>query len=570
MIFSTVEVKLPSLLFANPVFHVKPKPKEMVDPEESIKKCTLREDTLNTIVTDEDIDFGGEIELAILDSFFRFGIIEIGYSANWIDNPNADKPILRSDSKQPYYDKDNNVIKEPKKLPVDERIYAKRIPAANFRVGGIDGSRLKRCNWCGYWEYVRVEDLIANKGLDSQAVDRLNWSGARSADFVPDDYGREIEALTSSGDLIKIWHIWDIRSKKRLLIADTQQTTLYDKKFDRLPLFDLRFHRLVNGWYPLPPVTNWKPMQDELNEAREQARNHRKRFTRKFLYIADKLATEEETAKLLNGGDGTFVAVTGTQDIRTVVAPVENASLGPEGVQSLQISRDDFNIVSGASAETMNQAVDRQTATQSNIVNQRSQIRESKATTQVANWLREIGKEILLLAEEKFTQPFMVKIPMEPGQTGAMLPDQDHLWHQITTDDFKINGEQNIDFSVDISVESLSPVENENALNQYLKFLSILNQFPQISIDPLLVRQTAYLCGFRNEKVIQKMQYVAQLMYTEKLAQLTGGAAGGAGAPVNPTGANPLAQATVAQQTPPNLDQIKNQLMQQIGGGPVQ
>ena len=142
LIFSTIEIKLPTLLFENPVFHVKPRPRGLAyDLEMAIKRSLLREDLLNTVIGDPEVGFAQEVESCILDSFFRFAVLEVGYSANWVINPNADKPILRSDNR-PYTDGNKNIIRQPKELPESERIYAKRIPAANFYVGGLEGSRL--------------------------------------------------------------------------------------------------------------------------------------------------------------------------------------------------------------------------------------------------------------------------------------------------------------------------------------------------------------------------------------------------------------------------------------------
>src|SRR5208283_4263116 len=117
------------------------------------------------------------VEASVLDAFFRFGLVEVGYEADWVDNPNADMPILRSDEDphSAYKDSENNVIKQPKKLPRAERIYVKRIHARNFFIGGtMQGPTLDDCNWCAYWEYVRVEDLKANKTLKN--TDKLEWA----------------------------------------------------------------------------------------------------------------------------------------------------------------------------------------------------------------------------------------------------------------------------------------------------------------------------------------------------------------------------------------------------------
>lgn len=554
LVFATIQVQLPTLLFDNPVYHLKPKPKGMAyDPEMAIKKSLLREDLLNTFIGNEDLAFAEEIEQAVTDSFFRFGIIEVGYNANWIENPNAGKPILRSDN-QPYVDSRNNVIKQPAEIPEEERIYVKRIPAKRFRVGGLEASRLERCSWCGYWEYVRIEDFKANKALKN--LEYLVWSGTRSDDFVPEEYGPEVDHLVKSGDLLKIWHIWDLRKKMKYVFSDSQQLTHYEKKYERLPLFDLRPNKLFEGWYPLPPVRNWKPAQDELNDSHEQMRNHRKRFTRKYIYNKAAFTEEEELDKLVNGGDGTF-AGTDAADVRTTVAPMPNADLGAQEGQSLVVSKDDFNIISGASSEAKGQA-DKMSATQANIISQRQQVRDSRQRIQVARFLARIGKEVLLLAEEKLTMPIWVKMstPATANADGG-IP---FIWHQITMEDLSSDG-AGFDFDVDISLDSMSPIENDNEKQKFLLFLAVLNQNPELSESPDLVREAAYRCGYRNEKVIAQMQQVAQLKLKIQMAQLGMAATQATQPPQQQPNPQNLNQGAVAQATPPDLEQVIQQLI---------
>lgn len=556
MIYATLEVKQPSLVFENPVYHINAKPQTYeYDVEEAVKKSNLRSDVLNSIVSDMDDDFVDEVDMAIRDAFFRFGIIEVGYDANWIVNPNADKPILKSDN-TPYFDEEDNVIREPKKLPQNERVYVKRIDPKHFRIGGLDQHKLSRCSWCGYWDYYRIEDVKANATLEN--LDKIEWTGGRSADFVESESSYS-DYLVKTGDLIKLWKVWDLRSKEFYIFSESNGLTLLKKKFKRLPIFDLAFTKAFRGWYPVPPVFMWKWAQDELNDIGEQRRNHRKRFVRKFVYDQSAFASEEEIDKLMNGGDGVFAAALNGDKAMKAVAPVQNADLGAQAVQSLVIEKDTFNIVSGTSDEQRGQG-DNITATQSNYINQRMMVRESASRIKVANWLCRIGREILLVAEEKFTQPFWIRMPLQKStqigvaQEGPM-DNTKEIWAQISSGDL----DDKFDYEVNIFIDSMSPIANDEDKQKFLMFLSVMNQFPQISIDPVLVREAAYRVGYRNEEVIQRMQKAIQVQLAQQLAQQMpqGGASG------QPPGQNSMAQAQVAQQTPNTMEQIRNQIANQ-------
>jgi hypothetical protein len=559
LIYTTIEIKLPTLLFDIPVFHIKPRPRRgAFDLESAIQRSLLREDLLNTIVSDPELRFPKNASLAIKDAFFRFGIVEVGYSANWVENPNAGMPILKSDE-SPVVDTDGNTVKEPKQLPQSERIYVRRIPAKHFRVGGVDGIGLSDSNWCGYASWYRPEDLKANKNLIN--VDKIEWAGGRTPDFYPDGMGKTYvhDESNKTGDISKVWTIYDNRSKQKIMLHDATGIVLFKKPFTRLPLFDLRFSPLFEGFYPMPPVKSWKMPQDEINDSKEQARNHRKRYVRKFVYNKAALPNIEEVDKLINGPDGTFVGAEGG-DIERVVFPVPNADLGASARDALVTSKDDFNIASATSEEQRGQS-DRTTATQANIINQKAQVRDSSSRVQVATWLAEIGREVLLLAEEKYTLPVWLKMLADPGAPGDNVSELTEIWHQVKMEDFKTkDGEDDLDFDVAISVDSLSPITNDEEKTKFLEFLAVLNQYPELSMDPLLIREAAYRIGYRNEKVIVRMQVAAQQMLVNKMAAQNGGGAGTAGT-------SQLGQATVAQQTPPGMSEVQNQIHAQVTGG---
>lgn len=538
LVFSSIEVKVPSLLFSKPLFSVTPKPSKIdFDPDSSEEASKLRQDILNYYASDDDNEFSLNAELAILDAFFRFGIMEVGYSADWIENPKAGKPILLSDQ-EPLTNKDGEIVSEPDKIPQSEQIYVKRIPSKRFRVGGIDHQILKQCSWCGYWEFVRTEDLKANDNL--QNTENIGASTGYSSDFQPEYFSREIADLMKTGDISLIWKIWDIRSKMYYIFDNTVNNTLFVKKYKRLPVYPLVFHHRLSGFYPLPPVFNWLSPQIEYNESREALRTHRRRFLRKF--TARRGAFQDgELNKFIAGGDGYIGEVDG--DSSTAIHAVDNAAIGSDNAQSLLVSKDDFNIVSGTTSEQRGQS-DRTTATQASITDVRSKIRESRPQTQVSKWLSKIAKEILILSQEKLTLPFFIQLEADSAQEIGEITNRLSSWRQVVPQSDLIS---DIDFNVSIDVTSMSPVANEEEKRKFLEFISVLSQFPMISMSASLVKEAADRIGYRNRTVIAEFQKMAQLQH---LAQLN--AAQGA---VSQAG-----QGIVAQNTPNTTEEIRNQM----------
>ena len=553
-VFSTIEVKLPSLLFSVPSYQIKPKPsRENWDFDSAAIKAKLRQDVLNHIVMDKDIGFAEEIELCILDAFFSFAILEVGYDANFLINPNANKPVGFDSSD---YNKDEEEIKEPEKLPEWENVYFKRIHPDQFRVGAFDSYKLSRCNWCGYYEFVYANDILESPLNKKGDLDRkdLRFAGARTDDFFTTN--DEINALLKTGDVIKLWKLWNNREKSFCIIADAQETELYESDFKRLPLFPLMFHKRRRGFYPIPPASQWISPQDEINDAIEQRRRHRKRADRKYLYRNGSI-DEQELSKVLRSGDGTFGMTEGPP--AEAVAPLPLAPLDQSINESMNVSKDVFNIVSGTTSEERSVA-DRQTATQSKILDTKSAIRDSKPKMQIATWLNGIGYEALKQAE-RITTPFWIKVAADPEEDFASVQSVEQQYRSVIGSDLE-SGEFEGDFEVDINITSMSPVDVQEEKRAFMEFMSMLQHFPELSLDPVLIRKAAELTGFRNEQVIKRMQTVAQVAMLGRLAQ--------AEAANNQIQQSQASQAIVAQETPNTQGQIDNQLKNQVTQGIVQ
>jgi hypothetical protein len=271
---------------------------------------------------------------------------------------------------------------------------------------------------------------------------------------------------------------------------------------------------------------------------------------RKYLLGLNAITDEDELAKLQSNVDQVVVQ-TDRMDPNTAVGLAPNPDLGAQHFEMLQVSKDDFNVVSATSSEQRGQA-DRQTATQSKIIDARSQIRESRDKLIVAKFLVEIGKELLTLAVENLTLPFYVQLQdAEPNFTDVQNQEQFRIVDPVEDLD------DNIDFSVTVNISSLSPIDSENEKRAFIEFLSILTQFPQISFSPTLVRETAARVGYRNERTIRELQQIGQLAFLGTLQQAENNLK------MLQVQGNQLAQATVAQNSPNTTEQIRNQLANQ-------
>lgn len=547
--FETIEIKIAEFIPTFPKYQISAKEANSTeDLESAAEASTLKQDVLNTIVQDNRKHFRQEMEMAYKDSYFRFGMMEVGYAADWILNPNAQKPLLASGAEvNPA--KKSKIIREPDELPVNERVYFKHIGARRFRVGGIDNKYLSHCSWVGYYEFVFKDDLLSLKGVKNSDKIQGAMPQEPSSDTV---YGDSDNEKMKNG-AVKIWHIWDTRAGNRLIILDSPCVTIYEKKYKRLNLFDYRPNRRTSteGFYPVPPAFQWLSSQDEINETRESQRAHRRRFVRKFQVVAD-FIDDEEIEKFENGADGALIKVKRPQ----AIAPIDNAAMGGENKDAMVTSSDDLNKISGTSSESRGVA-DRTTATQAQIINQRSSIRETHERDLVVDWLCDIGREILLTVRDKFVIGVW-------AQLTSNIKDQFLGEVQITNPAYQwVSAEQlqdGYDFRIEVDVTSLSENAAQDEKQKFIEFLSVLANYPAIAFSPLLVREAAYRVGYRNEAVIKELQKMALMQELGRQQQIGQAQAQQGGGP------QPGAQQLAQQMTPPTQTQVTQQIQKQVPG----
>ncbi|MGQ9845881.1 MAG: portal protein [Bacteroidales bacterium] len=540
LILSTYQVKKPSLLFRHPIFYVDPQPyAQDVLPDKAFTFAQNCEDLLNSVVTHPKSNFSEALELALLDSGPYFGVVEVQFVTEWEVNPLAGMPMTVEDPTTGEIEE----MKAERFTPKDEYIRLKHIPAHRFRVGGHDTTTLESADWCGYYDFIRLSDIKDPKN-GFKNVKEVSSTRVKSDGNIPSinfsEYDENYSERTDV-EIVKVWRIWDNIKKKYYIFTDGDFIELYSEDFERLPIFPLVFHRRRRSWYPIPLFFNWKPIQDEVNEARQQIRSARRR-ARRLWTVLEGSVDQEELDKLTYGPDGTVVWVKRQDSLMPVPYPPLDSSIGTV----LQVSKDDFNIISGTSAEARGQA-DRVTATQAAIVNQRSQVREADEREIVATWLAKIGKEVIKQAREHYTMQIWVKYTHNPGGFFEDVPEKEFRWKQIMAEDLGT-----FDFSVSVSVESLSPVAQDQEKRKFMEFLAILGQYQIVAMHPDLILEAAYRTGYRNMRVIRAFQQAAALQMVGQISGVPGMQ------PANPS--DNIAQQTAEQMTPPTQAQIEGQL----------
>ena len=562
LVYSTIKIKLANLLFQKPAFLLTPRPgNSQWNLDFATQSAELKQDVLNTIIQNPNSNFTDNVRLSALDAFFRFGILEVGYAADW-RNPQKDDLLFSDHGDDPD---DQAKVVEDNAVPVNERLYFKRINAKRFRVAVSDATELNDHEWCGYYDFYYTKTLKKTKGIKfpaeyQNAIVSADYNDTGLYSGQSQDKRPDFLRLLNEGEISKVWHIWDMVEKKRLLLLDDDFSELWSTDCDRLPFTDLRWDYRLEGFYPLPPVFQWVSPQDEINEAREQTRSFRRRFTRKFHYKKNGVAPEE-VEKFSSGPDG--VVIERIDDVG--IEPIQNPEQGQTAQEALIIAKDDFNVVSGTSAEARGQSSDRETATQAKLVDARAQVRESAEQMDFSVWLCEIGRQALTTAQESLASGLWIKYTTNPDEATAMTEVQTNqpIYKFVTSQQI----DDGYDFDLDVDVMNQTPAAMQQAQTALTTFLSLCHQFPEVNMSPVLIRKVAIVAGMRDERVIHQYQQVALLAMAAKASQQSlqqNGQLLSQAAPNLMPGNGNAANANVAQMASPTGEQTQAQIQQQL------
>lgn len=519
---SSVEQRKPSMLFNRPKFTVRPRQGRADDAMTAIEdRVKLREDTLNTFLDDEEVGFMEETKLALHEAHFRFGMIEVGYDAESIDNPNKGQ-TLKDDKGQDMIGSNGQAVMQSDVAIASEALWVKRIRAACVRFPINSHNMLHRNEWVAYYEWQYIDDLQKMKAYSN--TDKLKPQGRINKSYRADeadtgDPDEQDEASKHQG-MVKVWKMWNLKERKKYVWPDNKKFFLLEgEPFKTFPLAMLKFYPILDSSYPVPVMYNWISPQNELNETRTGQKIHRKRFHRRYLVIEGKLK-DIEMEKLKTGGDGTIINVPHLDVIR----PLEDAQLDRAILANVPQTREDFFYVSETTGEQVGVA-ESDTATQAQIIDVNTRIRQTQAREFVAKWLAQICYIMLQLIEEKMTLPFWIMKNVDPLAPMAMAEAAriQANWMQIK----QVSQLGKLNYDVVVDMESLSPVTEDTRRAQHEKALTMLAN-PAIALllsssDALLKRTLSYM-GIRGDKEVMEIKMALMLV---NLAMATGPDAGG-------------------------------------------
>lgn len=558
LIAPTIEVKVPNLYFYNPTAKVTPKPTRDDDQGTTIDfRAMLRGDMLNTYILDPRNRFKDHTTQAVFESFFSFGIVEIGHTIDWTQNPNAGKPVTYDDSAgedlkgTPMVDPDSKsgeYIMEPDEVAQSEEFFIRRIPAKDFFVCGNAKSYTEYCDWVGYREWHYISDLRDNPRYNQKELKPhgklSSAAGGQPSDDRSNDPMSE-EHRESKDAMVEVWYIYDQRAKQFLAVTMAGDEFMIEPEaYTARRIYDFRQMIPLDGWYPVPPCFNWMSPQAEYNDTRQGQKVHRNRVTRRY-QIVEGLITPTELEKFETGGDGTMVYVKQPN----AISAIQDAPLDRATFLNVTITKEDFQNISGVGGE-QRAVPESETATQANIIDRNLQVRDNYSQEKVANFLGEILYGMQRIIDKEVELPQWIKRLVDPLGPNADMQMLEIVqgWYEITSD---LLGDLTYEVSVD--PESLKPEDTTAEAQLWFQALGLFKDPQMLMVfvaSPDMLHRTLDEMGITSSKDIAMIEQAVQLLLLMMAGQAPPGPGGAKTAGGGKAGGSQTALQPGGEETP--------------------
>ncbi len=566
---ATIRVTLPNLVFDDPKFLVRPSAGYSSAPFDVMTKAA--EGVLTAVAKHKDC-LRNAARLAVLQNFFRIAVVKQVYEPILVPNPQAGQPIFkRNASNQIIYDPQTGQpmpeIDPETGIPLTEG--AVNMTGETYRFEWVDSSRIllpdegpDQARWTWVAEEIEVsladakEDEnfpseLREKFRPSRITDREDTQGEKSSYKTPgdDDDGKDFPEDETFAYTV----IYDIKNRELLVVANDSSIPDFLMKQSIPEGIEEHPYAILPGWFPnigpdggspwpVPYTYPWLDLQDEYNLRRLQMRNGAARSARKVLATKNLFENDEEARKCLQSA--TDMETVFVKDLSRVPVIMVDSDINPAIYKDMTATLSDWRLVTGQTGAKVG-TPDADTATEATFVAQASNLRDKDLQNDVNQWFRVAGRKMLQLLKSTLTlkmwvnirglddtavAQYMTAVYGIPPEAMIMFPDLkqemvrrfgQNKVEGVTRDD--LQG----DFSVDIQPGSTRPRSLAVERQQWIEFLTLLANSPQLALSKLLLEETAAKYDFINPVMVEEIHALAMTML--QMQQQTAGRSGGAG-----------------------------------------
>lgn len=376
----------------------------------------------------------------------------------------------------------------PSIVVVEDRPFVERVSPFDVFVDP-DATSMYDARWIAQRIRRSLKEVKSDKRYSKAARDSIS---ATSWGRYSDDPAKKKVQDTEEG-YVEVWEYYDIAEKTMCVFAEGCEHFLV-KPMDMPysfghPFVMIRNYDVPDYFYPIGDLEAIEPLQRELNATRTQMMNHRKRYSRKYLFKESAFDADGRDA-LESDYDNVMVPVSSDENLQNVVAPFPAVVTPPEFYRQSDVIESDINTVSGISEYLRGSLPEiRRTATEAAIVQDAANARAADKLATIEGAIAEVASRLVALAQQFMTGEQVARIVGRDGEP---------LW--VTFDNDYIAGE----FDFEVEAGSTAPVNESFRRQMALQMVDAMAPFAGsglINMQALAAHVLQFGFGVKNPEM---------------------------------------------------------------------
>ena len=362
-------------------------------------------------------DIRTEFRRAVKDSLTcGHGWVKVGY--RFVE----EEQVNEGESLDPI---DGNEI-TPITVVVEDSPFAERVSPMDVFVDP-DATSMHDIKWIAQRIRRPLTDVKNDKRYSKVARDQIETMAVSR--YSDDPSKKKIYDKTEG--YAEIWEYYDISTKTMSVFSETSDQFLIKPtpmpySFGQ-PFVMLRNYDVPDHFYPIGDLESIEPLQRELNETRTQMMNHRKKYSRKYLYKESAFDNLGRTA-LESDEDNVMVPVISDEALSSIVAAFPAVINPSDFYDQTQMIIGDIDRVSGVSEIQRGGTSEiRRTATESSLVQDASNARTADKLAMIEQAISECGRRMVSLARQFMTGEQVARVIGKDGEPVWIQYDRDYL-----------------------------------------------------------------------------------------------------------------------------------------------
>lgn len=340
------------------------------------------------------------------------------------------------------------------------------------------------------WIAQRIRRPLAEVKADKRYSKKVRENVSPSAGSRYADEPGKRRIYDDNYSYCEIWEYYDLKSQTMSVFADSGDGFLIAPKkmpyaFGH-PFVMIRNYDIPDHFYPLGDLEAIEPLQRELNETRTQMMNHRKRFSRKYLFKESAFDADGRGA-LESDYDNVLVPVASDEPLGNVVAPFPAIITPPEFYNQSELIQGDVEQITGVSEYQRGALPEiRRTATEAAIMQDAANARAADKLATIEGAIREVAQRMVALAQQYMT-----------GEQVARVTGSDGVPMWITFDREYISG----NFDYEVEAGSTAPNNESFRRQMALQMVDAMAPFASagvINVERLAAHVLQFGFGIKN------------------------------------------------------------------------